>query len=147
MDFAKQIAGELNLSEAHAEAAIRLIDEGNTIPFIARYRKEATGSMDDQVLRQLGERLELPAGAGKAKGRGAGGGAPAQGKADPSVGGGPGQSRHPGRGGGPVPAPSAPSARPGPAWPGPGGWRAWPQLLKAQKTGTDPEKAGCKLHK
>ena len=58
MDFAKQIAGELNLSEAHAEAAIRLIDEGNTIPFIARYRKEATGSMDDQVLRQLGERLE-----------------------------------------------------------------------------------------
>ncbi len=58
MDFAKQISQELNISPAHAAAAIELIDGGNTIPFIARYRKEATGSMDDQVLRRLGERLE-----------------------------------------------------------------------------------------
>ena len=58
MDFAKQISQELNVSPAHAAAAIELIDGGNTIPFIARYRKEATGSMDDQVLRRLGERLE-----------------------------------------------------------------------------------------
>ena len=40
------------------ESAVALIDEGNTIPFIARYRKEATGSLDDQVLRTLNERLE-----------------------------------------------------------------------------------------
>ena len=39
-------------------SAVNLIDEGNTIPFIARYRKEATGSLDDQVLRTLSERLE-----------------------------------------------------------------------------------------
>jgi len=58
LDFAKQISQELNISPAHAAAAIELIDGGNTIPFIARYRKEATGSMDDQVLRRLGERLE-----------------------------------------------------------------------------------------
>lgn len=58
MDFTKQIASELNLNPPHVEAAIGLIDEGNTIPFIARYRKEATGSMDDQALRELGERLE-----------------------------------------------------------------------------------------
>ena len=57
MDFVKTLATELKLVPAHVEAAIALIDEGNTIPFIARYRKEATGSMDDQVLRELDERL------------------------------------------------------------------------------------------
>ena len=54
----QQIAEELNLSPKNVAGAVALIDEGNTIPFIARYRKEATDSMDDQVLRQLGERLE-----------------------------------------------------------------------------------------
>lgn len=49
-------------------AAIRLIDEGNTIPFIARYRKEATNAMDDQVLRQLADRLEYLRGLEKRKG-------------------------------------------------------------------------------
>ena len=58
MDHAKQIAEELHLDLKNVNGAMALIDEGNTIPFIARYRKEATGSMDDQVLRQLGERLE-----------------------------------------------------------------------------------------
>ncbi|MGN0974514.1 MAG: Tex family protein [Gemmiger sp.] len=56
-DHAQQIARELNLDLKYVKGAIDLIDEGNTIPFIARYRKEATGSMDDQVLRGLGERL------------------------------------------------------------------------------------------
>ena len=57
-DFSKIISKELKINERYAANAIALIDEGNTIPFIARYRKEATGSMDDQLLRQLGERLE-----------------------------------------------------------------------------------------
>ena len=57
-DYAQQLAAELNLSAKNVQGAIDLIDQGNTIPFIARYRKEATGSMDDQVLRDLGDRLE-----------------------------------------------------------------------------------------
>lgn len=57
MDFNSCLAKELNIQREQAEAAVRLIDEGNTIPFIARYRKEATGSLDDEVLRKLYERL------------------------------------------------------------------------------------------
>ena len=57
-DFSTIISKELKINERYASNAIALIDEGNTIPFIARYRKEATGSMDDQLLRKLGERLE-----------------------------------------------------------------------------------------
>ena len=57
-DHIQQLAQELGLVPANVAGAVALIDEGNTIPFIARYRKEATGSMDDQVLRSLGERLE-----------------------------------------------------------------------------------------
>lgn len=57
MDIQKKIAEELNIKEWQAEAAIKLIDEGNTIPFIARYRKEAHGSLDDEQLRNLHERL------------------------------------------------------------------------------------------
>ena len=53
----KTIAQELNVKENQVEAAIKLIDEGNTIPFIARYRKEATGGLSDEILRDLGERL------------------------------------------------------------------------------------------
>ena len=68
MDFAKILAGELNVPEQYVSAAIRLIDEGNTIPFIARYRKEATNVMDDQVLRQLADRLEYLRGLEKRKG-------------------------------------------------------------------------------
>lgn len=58
MDINKKIAQELNIRESQVEATIRLIDEGNTIPFIARYRKEVTGSLDDEVLRALDERLK-----------------------------------------------------------------------------------------
>ena len=68
MDFAKILAGELNVPEQYVSAAIRLIDEGNTIPFIARYRKEATNAMDDQVLRQMADRLEYLRGLEKRKG-------------------------------------------------------------------------------
>lgn len=57
MDIVKVLASELNIKESQAEATIKLIDEGNTIPFIARYRKEVTGSLDDEVLRSLDERL------------------------------------------------------------------------------------------
>ena len=53
----KKIAEELNIRESQVEATVKLIDEGNTIPFIARYRKEVTGNLSDEVLRDLGERL------------------------------------------------------------------------------------------
>ena len=57
MDISRKIAGELQVRPAQTEAAIRLIDEGCTIPFIARYRKEGTGSLNDEQLRTLHEML------------------------------------------------------------------------------------------
>ena len=57
MDILKQLQQEFQLQPIHVENIVNLIDEGNTIPFIARYRKELTGSLDDQVLRELSERL------------------------------------------------------------------------------------------
>ncbi len=57
MDIIKQLRDELGIKAEQAEAAVKLIDEGNTIPFIARYRKEVTGSLNDEVLRNLYERL------------------------------------------------------------------------------------------
>ena len=66
-NHAEQLAAELNLNVKNVQGAIDLIDAGNTIPFIARYRKEATGSMDDQVLRDLGDRLEYLRGLDKRK--------------------------------------------------------------------------------
>ncbi|MCI8994054.1 MAG: RNA-binding transcriptional accessory protein [Eubacterium sp.] len=57
MDIIKTLADELNIRPQQAKAAVELIDEGNTIPFISRYRKEATGSLNDEVLRGLSERL------------------------------------------------------------------------------------------
>ena len=53
----KIISDELGVKEKQVESAINLIDEGNTIPFISRYRKEATGGLSDEQLRTLGERL------------------------------------------------------------------------------------------
>ena len=53
----QQLAQELSLNPTHVEAVVTLLDEGNTIPFIARYRKEAHGSMSDDVLRDLADRL------------------------------------------------------------------------------------------
>jgi uncharacterized protein len=57
MDIIAQISQELGIKNGQTEAAVKLIDEGNTIPFIARYRKEATGALNDEVLRDLFERL------------------------------------------------------------------------------------------
>ena len=57
MNIQKKIAEELKIKEWQVESVIKLIDEGNTIPFIARYRKEAHGSLDDEQLRNLSERL------------------------------------------------------------------------------------------
>lgn len=57
LNISKLIASELGISDSQVDAVIRLIDEGSTIPFIARYRKEATGGLDDAVLRELDERL------------------------------------------------------------------------------------------
>ena len=57
MTINEQLASELSLKLWQVENAVNLIDEGNTIPFIARYRKEATGELDDEVLRNLHERL------------------------------------------------------------------------------------------
>ena len=57
MDIIVKLTSELGVRKSQVEAAVKLIDEGNTIPFIARYRKEATGSLNDEVLRNLHERL------------------------------------------------------------------------------------------
>ncbi len=57
MDIAQKLKEEFKVEKWQVNAAINLIDEGNTIPFIARYRKEVTGSLDDEVLRNLNERL------------------------------------------------------------------------------------------
>ena len=58
LDYAAILAAEFSLRLQQTQAVIDLLDAGNTIPFIARYRKEATGSLDDQLLRELAERLE-----------------------------------------------------------------------------------------
>ena len=58
MNIAKKIAEELEIKVTQVEAAVKLIDEGCTIPFIARYRKEVTGALNDEQLRNLDERLK-----------------------------------------------------------------------------------------
>ena len=57
MDINQKITEELGIKRWQVDAAVQLIDEGNTIPFIARYRKEAHGTMNDEQLRNLYERL------------------------------------------------------------------------------------------
>ena len=57
MDIILKISEELGIKKWQTEAAVTLIDEGNTIPFISRYRKEATGTLNDEQLRNLHERL------------------------------------------------------------------------------------------
>ena len=57
MDIIQKIKVELQVEKWQVEAAVKLIDEGNTIPFISRYRKEVTGSLNDEQLRNLDERL------------------------------------------------------------------------------------------
>jgi len=67
MDINKKLAEEFSVGINQIENTVKLIDEGNTIPFIARYRKEATGSLDDQILREIFERLEYLRGLEKRK--------------------------------------------------------------------------------
>ena len=57
MDINKKLAEEFKLRQEQVDNAVSLIDDGKTIPFIARYRKELTGSLDDQLLRELNDRL------------------------------------------------------------------------------------------
>ena len=57
MDINQKLTEELDVNRWQIDAAVTLIDEGNTIPFISRYRKEATGSLNDEQLRKLHERL------------------------------------------------------------------------------------------
>ena len=52
------LAAEFQVRPNHAQAVVELLDEGNTVPFIARYRKEQHGAMDDQTIRSLAERLQ-----------------------------------------------------------------------------------------
>jgi len=56
-DIVAQLTGEFDLKLSQVQNTVKLIDEGNTIPFIARYRKEVTGELNDQVLRELHERF------------------------------------------------------------------------------------------
>ena len=58
MDIIQKLTQELEVQRWQVEAAVGLIDEGNTIPFISRYRKEVTGSLNDEQLRKLHERLQ-----------------------------------------------------------------------------------------
>ncbi len=58
MEIVRQLTEEFQLKPLHAENVVKLLDEGNTIPFIARYRKEMTGAIDDQVLRRFADRYE-----------------------------------------------------------------------------------------
>lgn len=67
MDYIKTLAEELSLSEDRVKAAVQLLDDGNTVPFIARYRKEVTGGLDDEQLRSLTERLTYLRGLEKRK--------------------------------------------------------------------------------
>ena len=57
MDILQQIAKEFKIRDEQVKNTVQLIDEGNTIPFISRYRKEMTGGLDDQLLRELSDRL------------------------------------------------------------------------------------------
>ena len=57
MDILQTLSEQLHIKPTQVKRAVELMDEGNTIPFIARYRKEQTGSLDDQTLRELSERL------------------------------------------------------------------------------------------
>ena len=60
MDYSKVLAQEFDIKEEYAQNVIALLDDGNTIPFIARYRKEMHGSMDDQLIRAFSEKLRSP---------------------------------------------------------------------------------------
>ena len=68
MEYSKQLSEEFKIKEEYAQNIINLLDEGNTIPFIARYRKEMHGTLDDQTIREISERLEYLRGLDKRRG-------------------------------------------------------------------------------
>ena len=68
MEYSKQLSEEFKIKEEYAQNIINLLDEGNTIPFIARYRKEMHGTLDDQTIREISERLEYLGGLEKRRG-------------------------------------------------------------------------------
>ena len=70
MDIIQTLADELDKKPQYVENVVRLLDEGNTIPFIARYRKELHGAMDDTLSAHAGRAAPIPAGAGGAPGGG-----------------------------------------------------------------------------
>ena len=67
MDIKKQLAEEFSLKTEHCSNIVDLLDQGDTVPFIARYRKEMHGATDDQVIRELSERYEYLKGLQKRK--------------------------------------------------------------------------------
>ena len=71
MDINQKITEELGVKEWQVEAAVKLIDEGNTIPFISRYRKEATGSLNDEQLRKIIRKTDVSSKFGREKRAGA----------------------------------------------------------------------------
>ena len=68
MDIIKTLSEEFNIKPSQVKGTVELIEAGNTIPFIARYRKEVTGSLDDAVLRDFDERLKYLKGSPRQKG-------------------------------------------------------------------------------
>ena len=107
------LAGELKLRPEHVQAVVSLLDEGNTVPFIARYRKEQHGTMDDQTIRTLAERMQYLRGLQQRRE-----------EVKSAIDGGAGRRhrfrRHPGRGGGPLPPLPAQTPHPGQHCPGEG---------------------------
>ena len=69
MDYSQVLSKEFGIKKEYADNIINLLDEGNTIPFIARYRKEATGALNDEQLRNLFERLNYLRGLEEKKSR------------------------------------------------------------------------------
>ncbi len=124
MDIIKTLAAELSIPVSQITSTVELIDAGNTIPFIARYRKEVTGGLDDTQLRDLHERLTYLRGLQKRKEEVSSSIASRASSA----------RRWPPRWPPPLPlprwrtftAPIAPSARPAPRWPGSGACSHWP---------------------
>ena len=115
----QQIATELNKRPDHVENVVRLLDEGNTIPFIARYRKELHGAMDDTSLRTLEERLQYLRGLAERK-EAVKSAIEEQGKLTAGALRRHRHRRHPGGGGGPLPALQAEAPHPGHHCPGKG---------------------------
>ncbi len=100
MDIVQALCQEFHLKTQQCENVLRLIDDGNTIPFIARYRKEQTGSLDDQLLREIYERLQYLRGLDKRRGEIAAALEESHRRAFRQA----AKGRHPDRAGGPLPS-------------------------------------------